>query len=58
MRTTSYRAWIERIEAGRTVEISFNGTLSDGRSVRGEVEAQWCEGLLLSTRNELSRPFR
>lgn len=53
VRTTSYRAWIERFEAGRTVEISFNGTLSDGRSVRGEVEAQWCEGLLLSTRNEL-----
>lgn len=54
VRTTEHEAWLERINPGQEVEVSFNGTLSDGHRVRGNVAAEWCDGMLIGTDNELA----
>ncbi|MFT3713437.1 MAG: hypothetical protein QM817_37755 [Archangium sp.] len=53
VRSTSHEVWLERIAPGKSMDVSFNAQLADGREFRGDVSAEWCSGLLLGTRNEL-----
>jgi hypothetical protein len=57
VRSQKHEVWIERVSQGKSVDVSFNATLADGRAFRGDVSAEWCPALLLGTRNELEETY-